>query len=133
MSTTITPLALSQIGQIMIPVADVDRATHFYRETLGMRFLFAAPPNMAFFDCGGVRLLLGAPEPEPGGAAQAAGILYYRVGDIQQADGALTGRGVEQVSPPHHVTRMPDHDLWMAFYRDSEHNLFGLMSEVPLA
>ena len=130
-TATATPFALSQIGQIMIPVADIERATRFYRDTLGMRFLFQAPPRMAFFDCGGVRLLLTGPEAE--GTPQAAGLLYYRVSDIQQAAAALADAGVEEFSPPHRVVRMPDHDLWMAFYYDSERNLFGLMSEVPLS
>lgn len=123
--TATTPL--TQIGQIAINVHDVERATQFYRDTLGMKFLFAAP-RMAFFDCGGVRLMLSLPE----GAQfdHPASILYYRVADIHAATAELQARGVRFENQPHLVARMPDHELWMAFFRDSEGNPLELMSEV---
>ena len=128
MPATTPLLSLSQIGQVLIPVTDLPRATAFYRDTLGMRFLFEVPQRMAFFDCGGVRLMLGVAEPnaEPVGA----GLLYYRVADIQAAARALAERGVEAITPPAMIARMSDHDLWLGEYRDSEGHPFALMSEV---
>src|SRR5262245_5033973 len=120
-------LSLSQIGQIAINARDVKRATVFYRDTLGMKFLFEAS-NLAFFDCGGVRLMLGLPEkPE---FDHPSSVLYYRVTDIKAAHQALTSRGVKFEAEPHLIARLADHDLWMAFFRDSENNLAALMSEV---
>jgi methylmalonyl-CoA/ethylmalonyl-CoA epimerase len=128
MPATTPTLTLSTIGQILIPVTDLARATAFYRDTLGMRFLFEVPQRMAFFDCGGIRLMLGVPEPnaEPVGA----GMLYYKVDDIQAASRALVERGVTTINGPQLIARMSDHDLWLGEYRDSEGNPFALMSEV---
>lgn len=117
---------LNQIGQIAINVHDVKRAITFYRDTLGLRSLFEIP-NAAFFDCGGVRLMLGLPEkPE---FDHPASIIYYKVPDIQRAFQTLSSRGVQFEGEPHLVARMPNHDLWMGFFRDSEGNLLALMSE----
>ena len=119
---------LSQISQIAITVKDVGRATAFYRDTLGMKLLFEAPPGLAFFDCSGVRLMLStAPKPE---FDHPASILYYRVEDIGRSHDLLASRGVVFVEKPHLIARMPDHDLWLASFRDSEDNLLALMSEV---
>jgi catechol 2,3-dioxygenase-like lactoylglutathione lyase family enzyme len=120
-------LSISQIGQIAINVHDLKRATAFYRDTLGMRFLFEAP-NMAFFDCGGVRLMLGIPEkPE---FDHPASIIYYKVADIQAAHTLLRSRDVRFEAEPRMVARLPNHDLWLAFFRDPENNVVALMSEV---
>lgn len=119
---------LSRIGQISLPVRDLARATAFYRDTLGLAFLFEAPPAMAFFQAGEVRLLLGVPEDEP---SRGASILYFRVDDIAAAHRELAGRGVRFVQPPHRVHRGEAQDLWLAFFRDSESNTLALMSEVP--
>lgn len=121
-------LALDRIQQIAINAYDVDRAISFYRDVLGMRFLFEAP-GLGFFDCGGVRLMLSRPE-----AAEfdhPASLLYYGVADIGAARDALVRRGVQFESEPHVVHRAADHDLWIGFFRDSEGNLLGIMSEVP--
>ena len=118
---------LSQIGQINIHVGDLSRATAFYRDVLGMKFLFDAP-NMAFFDCAGVRLLLALPEGES--QDHASSILYFKVDDIQAAHDALLARSVKFSAAPHRIARMPDHDLWMSFFEDSEGNTQALMSEV---
>lgn len=127
--TAKTPVSLSQILQISLTVRDLDRAVNFYRDILGMRLLFQAPPKLAFFDAGGVRLLLSEPE-----AGQAPGtessVLYFRVADIQAAHDALVKANVRFMEPPRLIARMPDHDLWMAAFRDSEDNLLALMSEV---
>jgi methylmalonyl-CoA/ethylmalonyl-CoA epimerase len=121
-------LAQARIGQIAIVVQDLDRAVAFYRDTLGMRFLFQAPPKLAFFDCGGVRLMLDVPEEEE--FKHPASILYYKVDDIKATWAALRDRGVEFRDEPHRVARMPDHELWMTFFRDPEGNTLALMSEV---
>lgn len=120
-------ISLSRIGQIAIPVSDLKRAIEFYRDTLGMKFLFDVP-KMAFFDCAGVRLLLTLPEEVE--ANKQSSIIYYAVSDINSATSVLIRRGVEFISEPHMVAKMPDHDLWMAFFRDSEGNTLALMSEV---
>lgn len=117
-----------RIGQIAVPVADLERAVAFYRDVLGLRLLFRAPPGLAFFDCGGVRLMLSVPE---GSNATAQGpTLYYQVEDLHSAWRALSDRGARFLDEPHCIARLPDHDLWMTFCRDSEGNLVGLMSEV---
>jgi methylmalonyl-CoA/ethylmalonyl-CoA epimerase len=117
---------LSQIGQIAVNVKDVDRATAFYRDTLGMTPLFRYG-NLSFFDCGGVRLMLGTAEradfDHPGS------IIYFKVSRVLPVYQALAGRAVSFEGEPHVVARMPDHDLWMAFFRDSENNMLALMSE----
>jgi methylmalonyl-CoA/ethylmalonyl-CoA epimerase len=121
--------SLSRIGQIFVNVKDFDRAIAFYRDVLGMKFLFQAPPNMAFFDCEGTRLMLGvADRPE---LDHPASIIYYKVDDIERVYEIFKARGVEFVVPPHLVAPMPTYDLWLADFRDSEGNLLALMSEVP--
>ena len=118
---------LAEIGQINIPVHDLPRAIRFYRDTLGMKFLFEAP-KMGFFDCDGIRLLLALPEGE--GTDHPSSILYFKVGDIGRSTEALRGRGVTITSEAELIAEMPDHDLWMSFFKDSEGNLLALMSEV---
>ncbi len=119
---------LDQIGQIAVPVRDVDRAIAFYRDVLGMRFLFQAPPGLGFFDCAGVRLMLDGPAGAKAG--QHGSVLYYKVPDLQDAFATLTGRGVVFEGKPHLIAKMPDHELWMAFFRDPDGNVLALMSEV---
>jgi methylmalonyl-CoA/ethylmalonyl-CoA epimerase len=121
-------LGLTQIGQIAVPVSDLERAIHFYRDTLGMRFLFQAPPGLGFFDLSGVRLMLDAPARAAG--ASGCSIIYYRVPDIHGAHAALVARGALFEAAPHLIARMPDHELWMAFLRDPDGNSLALMSEV---
>jgi methylmalonyl-CoA/ethylmalonyl-CoA epimerase len=121
---------IERIGQIAIPVADLERAVAFYSDVLGLRLLFRAPPGLAFFDCGGVRLMLS--RPEGADTPARAGILYYLVPDIRAAHAVLVGRGVIFVQAPQPVARLPDHELWLALCRDSEDNLLALMSEVRL-
>lgn len=120
-------LESSRIGQISVNVHDLDRAIRFYRDALGLRFLFQAP-RLAFFDCGGIRLMLGLPErPEfdhPGS------VLYFSVPDIGGAFKDLSGRGVGFAGEPHVVAKLGRRDLWLAEFRDTEGNLLALMSEV---
>ena len=120
-------LKISRIGQIHVNVHDVTRATEFYRDQLGLKFLFAAG-NMAFFDCGGVRLLLGVGDkPEH---QHPSSILYFHADDIQKAHATMTARGIQFEQKPHFVANMGTYDLWIGFFRDSENNLLALMSEI---
>jgi predicted enzyme related to lactoylglutathione lyase len=127
-----THLGLSQIGQIGLNAHDIDRATAFYRDTLGLKFLFNVPGKMSFFDCGGVRLMLSLPEGGPE-FDHPSSVIYFKVDDIQQAFKTLAGRGAAIVAQPHLIARMGAYDLWMGFFRDSEDNVLSLMSEVPAA
>ena len=120
-------LSLGRIGQIAINAHDLPRAVTFYRDTLGMRFLFEVP-QMAFFDCGGIRLMLGLPSAPV--FDHPASIIYYRVDDIQATHQTLAARGVTFHEPPHVAARLPEYDLWLAFFRDTEKNVLALMSEV---
>ena len=124
------PTALAGIGQLSIAVGDVERARDFYRDVLSLVHLFDAPPGMSFFDCGGVRLLLARPEGP--GKGDGTSILYFRVADIRAAHERLAGNGVAFERAPERVHRTPEHELWLAFFRDSEGNLLALMSEVPV-
>ena len=120
---------LNQIGQIALHADDLNRAVAFYRDTLGMRLLFQAPPALAFFDCGGIRLMLDAVK-EKDTPERLSSLIYYKVADLNSTYDTLVSRGVSFDSKPHLIAKMPDHELWMAFFRDSEQNLVGLMSEV---
>ena len=122
--------SLGRLGQIHVGVGDLARATAFYRDVLGVPLLFEVP-GMAFFDCAGIRLMLGAAERE--GAPRHASILYFRVDDIQAVASALRAKHVRFEGEPHLVARLERHDLWLAFFRDSEENVMALMSEVPRA
>jgi methylmalonyl-CoA/ethylmalonyl-CoA epimerase len=117
---------LSTIGQIAITVTDVPRAIAFYKDTLGIKLLFQMP-TMGFFDCGGVRLMISAGE-KPG--ESYASVIYFKVPNIQEAWSELITRGITAEREPHMIAKMPDHELWMAFFRDPDRNLLALMSEV---
>jgi predicted enzyme related to lactoylglutathione lyase len=128
MSTASSKLGIQNIGQISIIVHDLPRATAFYRDALGLPLLFTAG-NMAFFGCGGVRLMLGLPEtPE---LDHLNSILYFRVADLNAAHQGLVDMGAQIVAPPRLIAPMPAYDLWMSAFRDSEGNIHQLMSEVP--
>lgn len=120
---------LGEIAQIALTVGDEARATEFYRDTLGMQHLFTVP-GMAFFDCGGVRLLLG--RAEAGQPASRGAVLYHRVGDIRETFDRLSERGVEFKGEPHVAHRAPDYELWLAFFNDPDGNTIALMSEIPV-
>jgi predicted enzyme related to lactoylglutathione lyase len=124
------PASLARIGQIHVNAHDLDRAAAFYRDALGLKELFRVP-KMAFFDCGGIRLMLGIPEkPE---FDHPSSVLYFEVADIEAAHRALAGRGVRFEAGPHFVAPLGARDLWMAFFRDTEGNLMALQSERPRA
>lgn len=119
---------LSAIEQIAVNAQDLDRAVAFYRDKLGMKHLFTVPPNLAFFDCDGIRLMLSLPaKPE---FDHASSIIYFKVDDIRLAHATLTERGVHFDEKPIFVADMGTYDLWLASFRDSESNLLALMSHV---
>ena len=121
-------LALERIRQISITVRDPDRAVAFYRDILGLQLLFRAG-HLAFFDCDGIRLMLSPPEkPE---FDHPSSILYFKGEDIQRAYAELQARQVTTEGAPHLIAKMPDHDLWLSEFRDSEGNVMCLMAEVP--
>jgi len=157
----IAEFGLVQIGQIAVSVSDIERAIAFYRDTLGMRFLFQAPPSLGFFDCAGVRLMFDAPAKTQG--HNKSPVICYRVpdlydrarscngwkpraprrlkpaarvrcriahGDLEAAFEVLSARGVRFAAKPHLIAKLPDHELWMAFFCDPDQNLLALMSEV---
>jgi len=127
MTTVAQAPGITSIGQIAVNVQDLQRAVGFYRDKLGLKLLYEFP-GLAFFDCGGVRLMMSrAEKPE---FDHPASIIYYRVSDIQDASRALVAAGVPLEHEPRVIAEMPDHDLWMSFVRDSEGNVVGLMSEV---
>jgi catechol 2,3-dioxygenase-like lactoylglutathione lyase family enzyme len=118
---------ITNVAQIAIPVHDVERAIAFYRDVLGLEFLFDAGP-LAFLMCGEVRIMLTKPElPE---FDHPSSIVYFRVDDIHAARAELVERGAPFDDEPHLIARMPDHELWMTFFRDPDRNLHGLMAEV---
>jgi methylmalonyl-CoA/ethylmalonyl-CoA epimerase len=128
MNAATTGIGITRLGQVSVNVHNLDRAVSFYRDTLGLSLLFTTG-NLGFFDCGGVRLMLTPPEkPEfdhPGS------VLYFSVPDIESAHRQLAAKDVRFLDKPHLIARLPNHDLWMAFFNDSEGNLLALMSEVP--
>ncbi len=124
-------IGIERIGQVAVNVRDLERALAFYRDALELRLLFQAPPKMAFFDCGGVRLMLSLPETAD--LDHPGSILYLKVPDIQAAHQALAEKGVAFVGKPHLVARLEDHDLYLAEFHDSEGNPLALMGEVPRA
>lgn len=118
-------LSHARVGQIAIVCKDVGRATAFYRDVLGARFLFGAGPQLSFFDVGGTRIMLSPAEGEANGTS----VLYYFVNDVESVASTLTERGVAFVNAPHMIAKMPDHELWLAEFRDSEDNFLALMEE----
>jgi methylmalonyl-CoA/ethylmalonyl-CoA epimerase len=117
----------ARIGQIAVVCQDVARATAFYRDTLGLPFLFAAGPTLSFFQCGGVRLMLSTSEGT--GDKTLSSMLYYFVTDIEGTQRDLEAKGVEFLEKPHLIAKLPDHDLWLSAFKDSEGNMLGLMEE----
>jgi methylmalonyl-CoA/ethylmalonyl-CoA epimerase len=129
MSPETAGFGLDRIGQIAINVHDTERAVAYYRDVLGMRLLFRAGPALAFFDCGGVRLMLG-PASEPR-LDHPASIIYYTVDDIRASFAAIAARGGLVEREPQLTANMGTYELWIGFLRDPEGNVLALMSEVP--
>lgn len=115
------------LGQIAVIVSDVSKALPFYRDVLGLKFLFSAGPNLAFLVAGDVRIMLTTPQGH--GAPGANSILYFKVRDIAAAHAAVVARGGASERAPQLTAKMPDHELWIGFVRDPDGNLVGLMEE----
>ena len=131
MTSPASGTSITAIGQIALTVQDVARSSAFYRDAVGLPFLFAAGPTLAFLDAGGVRLMLSAGDGEfkPG----LSSVLYFKVADIIAAHAERRARGVPFVDEPHLVAPMPDHDLWMCFFKDPDGHTMALMCERPKA
>ena len=119
---------LTGVLQIAIPGKDIERATVFYRDTLGLRFLMNGP-NMASFDCGGIRIYLDA-NPSMVEVGKNS-MIYFRTGNVERAHSAFQERGVTIHQSPHIIASLPDRDVWLMWIRDSEQNLLGVMEERP--
>jgi len=122
---------LSKIRQVAVPVRDIAEATRFYRDVLGMRHLFDAPPQLSFFDCGGVQLMLSGPEAGGKDSETQHPILYYDVADIGATHSRLTAAGAATIEQPHMIARMGGREIWIGFVSDGQGNMVGLMSDVP--
>lgn len=122
-----THTKLSQISQIAVTVSDVRTALQFYRDALGLTFLFSPDPNLAFLDAGGVRIMLST--PQGAGTVGKNSILYFKVSDIVSVHGILVKRGAAEERAPQLAAKLPDHELWTGFLRDPDGNLIGLMEE----
>jgi predicted enzyme related to lactoylglutathione lyase len=123
-------LADAKIGQLLIPVEDFEKGIAFYRDVLGIPFLFSAPPQMAFFNCGGIRLLVGV--MPAGEKAQRGSAIYFQVEDIQAVYAELKSKGATFRAGPHVVHRMPKAEVWLSEFTDPDGNQLALMSEVAV-
>ena len=122
---------IEALQQVAVNVKDIERARTFYREALGLRHLFDGGPTLAFFDCGGVRLMLS-----PAEAAEfdhPSSILYLRVADIHAAHRAMLAKGVRFRDEPHCIAKLPGREIWMAFFEDGEGNVLAITAEPPTA
>jgi methylmalonyl-CoA/ethylmalonyl-CoA epimerase len=123
-------LGISKLDQVAVRVDDVVRAVAFYRDVLNLPHMFTAGDKLAFFDCGGTRLMLSKPEkPE---FDHPTSILYFKVPDMHAAHAKLVERGVTIEDPPHLIAKMGKYDLWMTFFRDSENNMLALSCDIPV-
>ncbi|HKK09090.1 MAG TPA: VOC family protein [Gemmatimonadota bacterium] len=127
---SVSGFALERVGQVAVRARDLEASVDFYRDALGLRLLFRAPPGLAFLRCGDLQVMLSAPEsPE---FDHPSSILYFDVADIEAAYRILAERGVVFVEEPQRVHRAPDHELWMAFFRDPDGNVHAIQSRRPL-
>jgi len=118
---------LSQIRQIAITVSNVGTALGFYRDIMGLNFLFSAGADLAFLDAGGIRIMLTTPQGH--GTAGANSVLYFGVSEVAATHAALVARGAANEREPQLAAKMPDHELWIGFLRDPDGNLVGLLEE----
>jgi methylmalonyl-CoA/ethylmalonyl-CoA epimerase len=127
MKTDVSEVGIGEIGQVALTISELDKAVEFYRDILGLKHLFSAPPGLAFFAAADVRLMLSRPEKSDSEKFSSA--IYFKVAEIEQTHDVLVSRGVKFEAVPHRVAKMPDHELWMAFFRDPDGNLLALMCE----
>ena len=118
---------LKGVGQILVPISDLDRAVDFYEGVLGlslsMRF-----PGIAFFDAGNTRLYLAR---VPQADFQGRATIYFWVDDVTATIASLEERGAPVRERPSIVHEADDHDLWMGFVTDPDGNQIGVMREAP--
>ena len=126
-------VALSKVRQIALPVRDISEATRFYRDTLGLRHLFDAPPALSFFDCGGVHLMLAGPEGQGKDGEQQHAVLFYDVSDIKDTHAKIKSSGARSFEEPRVIARMNGREIWISSLSDGQGNVVGLMSDVPEA
>ena len=119
--------SVSGVGQVAVTVSDVPVAVEFYRDILGLEFLFSPNLNLAFLGAGDLRIMLTT--PQGAGAVGANSILYFRVTEIEAAHASFVAAGAKSERSPQLAARMPDHELWLGFLRDPDGNLVGLMEE----
>ncbi|MBW8351358.1 VOC family protein [Bacillus sp. IITD106] len=122
-------MGIQKIGQIGVPAKDLERALSFYKDSLGLPLLFNTD-TMAFFECNGIRLLLGLPEKEE--FAHPSSVIYFQVANIYDTYEELKAKGVTFIDEPHLVAKMDNRETWMAFFKDTEDNVHALMSEVQV-
>lgn len=122
-----TDAKLYEIGQIAVTVSDVSAALGFYRDVLGLTFLFRPGPNLAFLMAGSVRIMLTT--PQGAGSVGHNSILYFKATDIETAHAAFVAGGATNERAPQLAAKMPDHELWIGFLRDPDGNIVGLMEE----
>ncbi|HTD04129.1 VOC family protein [Undibacterium sp.] len=119
-------MSLSSLGQVALQISNADASQEFYGQKLGLKQLFRYG-ELVFFDCDGVRLMLDGTSKvaiPPGSQC-----LYFKISDIDAVYGKLRNAGVAFVDRPHLVSKMPDHDLWMVFFKDPDGHLLALMEE----
>ena len=120
---------IQKIGQIGVPIKNMDSAIEFYKEVLGLPLLFNTD-NMAFFECNGQRLLLSLPEKDE--FANSSSVIYFQVDDIKKSVEQLIEKGVSFLDQPHIIAKMGNTETWMTFFKDTEGNTHALMSEVRI-
>lgn len=126
-------VSLSKIRQIALPVREIETAKRFYRDTLGMRHLFDAPPALSFFDCAGVQLMLAGPEGQGKDGPEQHGVLFYDVADIKGTHAAIESSGAKTLEQPRVIARMNGREIWVSSISDGQGNVVGLMSDVAEA
>jgi methylmalonyl-CoA/ethylmalonyl-CoA epimerase len=126
-------VALSKVRQIALPVRDIGEATRFYRDTLGLRHLFDAPPALSFFDCGGTQLMLAGPEGQGKDGEKQHAVLFYDVSDIKSAHAKIKSSGAKALEEPRVITRMNGREIWISSFSDGQGNVVGLMSDIAAA
>lgn len=132
MSSNAVP-ALERIKQIAVPVRDVKEAARFYRDTLGLKHLFDAPPALSFFECGGVRLMLAGPEAQGKDGEEQHPVLFYDVSDIRKTHATIKSSGAAGIEEPHIIARMNGREIWISSVSDGQGNVVSLMSDVAEA
>lgn len=126
-------VTLSKIRQIALPVRDTSEAKLFYRDILGLRHLFDAPPGLSFFDCGGVQLMLAGPDGQGKDGEQQHAVLFYDVADIKGTHARIESSGAKSLEEPRVIARMNGREIWVSSVSDGQGNVVGLMSDVPEA